>query len=241
MFLKEFFNVTSQGIEITAKQASHFAKKVAGDFNPIHDVGAKRFCVPGDLLFAVILEKYGLSQQMSFNFEGMVSEGVELLFPNESAPQMTIQDNRNKTYLNVCQQGEVSHSPQQIEAFIRSYVAFSALNFIHILIPMMEKQQVMISPTRPLVIYDSMSFHLSHFDFESIRLALINQQLTVNGKRGDAVLEFALFDGDKQIGTGRKTLVLSGLRELEPTALRALYDEYESRRLKGCEAFQSIA
>lgn len=231
MFLKSFFNGTAKGIEITAEQASRFAKHIAGDFNPIHDVNAKRFCVPGDLLFALTLEKYGLSQAMTFNFQGMVSDGVELLFPEQDAI-MEIKDSRDKTYLKVSQNGEVSEHSQQIEAFVRSYVAFSALNFIHILIPMMKQQQMMINPDRPLVIYDSMGFELTHLNFETIRLELINQQLKVDGKRGDALLEFALFDGDIQIGTGYKTIVLSGLRVLEDEKIQQMCQLYESRRLK---------
>jgi hypothetical protein len=48
MFLSPYFTKQDQSVFISAQQASDFAKKIAGDFNPIHDVGAKRFCVPGD-------------------------------------------------------------------------------------------------------------------------------------------------------------------------------------------------
>lgn len=231
MFLMPFFNITANGIAISQEQASAFAKQIAGDFNPIHDVGAKRFCVPGDLLFALTLEKYGLSQQMSFNFEGMVSDGTELKFPAQFTENLAIKDEREKTYLKVNQKGNICDNEKQIEAFIRSYVAFSALNFIHILIPMMAAQNIMINPDRPLVIYDSMGFELESLDFDSVRLVLTNQQLKVSGKRGDALLEFALFDGEKQIGTGHKTLVLSGLRDLESEQFEKMCETYESRRL----------
>ncbi|MGM8892055.1 DUF3581 family protein, partial [Psychrobacter sp. 1Y1] len=78
MFLSSYFKKENQSVSITPQQASDFAKIVAQDFNPIHDVAAKRFCVPGDLLFALVLNEYGLSQKMTFNFAGMVGDGVKL-------------------------------------------------------------------------------------------------------------------------------------------------------------------
>ena len=66
MFLKEFYDTQENSIRIGANQASTFAKEIAHDFNPLHDADAKRFCVPGDLLFSLVLEKYGLSENMHF-------------------------------------------------------------------------------------------------------------------------------------------------------------------------------
>ncbi len=49
MFLTPYFSTEDNQFQFTVnKQAT---KKVAGDFNPIHDEDNKRFCVPGDLLF----------------------------------------------------------------------------------------------------------------------------------------------------------------------------------------------
>jgi len=73
-----------------------FAKEVAHDFNPLHDVDAKRFCVPGDLLFSMALEKYGLSQNMHFNFSGMVGHDVLLNFPDTDAELIDVNDNQGK-------------------------------------------------------------------------------------------------------------------------------------------------
>ncbi|MGL6055276.1 MAG: DUF3581 family protein, partial [Vibrio metschnikovii] len=78
MLLKPYFSSAEHQFQFTRQQASHFAKKVAGDFNPIHDEDSKRFCVPGDLLFAVLLKKNGISQKMRFTFSGMVSDGIAL-------------------------------------------------------------------------------------------------------------------------------------------------------------------
>lgn len=70
MFLKEFYAIQDGCVAISAAQASMFAKEVAHDFNPLHDEDAKRFCVPGDLLFSLVLEKYGLSRNMHSRFPG---------------------------------------------------------------------------------------------------------------------------------------------------------------------------
>ncbi|QSX37756.1 DUF3581 domain-containing protein [Shewanella sedimentimangrovi] len=233
MFLDPYFNQTDTRVQISKAQASAFAKGIAQDFNPIHDVDAKRFCVPGDLLFALVLSHYGLSQKMQFRFEGMVGDGVELQFPAEVGEAFSVRDSRDKSYLQVQRQGEVSHCPEQIESFIRSYVAFSGLNFVHVLVPLMHEHGVMINPDRPLVIYESMAFELNSLDFTQVTLELVKSSLAIDGKRGDVTLEFALMAEGKTVGTGLKTLVMSGLRPLESEQVDAMVAEYESRRQRG--------
>ena len=46
------------------------------DYNPLHDKDAKKFCAPGDLLFSLVLDRYGISERMEFTFAGMVDENV---------------------------------------------------------------------------------------------------------------------------------------------------------------------
>ena len=98
---------TDAGIQVSRQQASNFAKQIADDFNPIHDVEAKRFCVPGDLLFALALSKYGLSQRMSFTFSDMVGDGIALQFP-PAGNKITVSDNNGKEYLHIEREGDVS-------------------------------------------------------------------------------------------------------------------------------------
>ncbi|MBR9729183.1 DUF3581 domain-containing protein [Shewanella intestini] len=231
MFLSPYYSKQQQTVVISAQQASDFAKQVAGDFNPIHNVGAKRFCVPGDLLFALVLTEYGLSQQMQFNFQGMVGDSVELMINADVDDDFDIQDNKQKTYLNVKRRGDLCQCDTQKAAFIKSYVAFSGVNFIHVLIPLMRQHNVMINPARPLVIYESMAFELNHFDFDEMNLSLIEQSLTVDGKRGDVKLTFELTSQGKVIGTGIKTLVLSGLRELEHDKIEQMCQTYEGSKV----------
>ena len=106
MFLNPFFNKSNEFVTISADQASNFAKSVANDFNPIHDPDAKRFCVPGDLLFALTLAKYGLSKTMSFRFEGMVGKDLLLDFPESIDSEFLLKDSNEKHYLTVNRDGD---------------------------------------------------------------------------------------------------------------------------------------
>lgn len=228
MFLTDFYQQQDAAVIVSAEQASAFAKDIAGDFNPIHNPDHKRFCVPGDLLFALTLGKYGLSKSMAFTFEGMVGKDVNLQFPEHHGATFHLQDDNEKQYLTANIDGECLHDEAKIEAFIRSYVAFSGLNFMHVLVPLMTEHQVMINTARPLVIYESMSFELEHFDFSEPELILQSSELAVEGKRGDVTLMFDIMSAGKCVGHGRKTLILSGLRAFEQSKMEELIGQYES-------------
>ncbi len=230
MYLQAFHQITDGLINIAPEQASRFAKGVAGDFNPLHDPDAKRFCVPGDLLFSLVLARYGLSQQMYFNYTGMVGNGVSLVFPQVPGEEFRITDNNDKSYLEVMREGENTLDQPLIEAFTRAYVAFSGHNFPHILIPLMQQQQVMINPERPLVIYESMSFRLDRLDCRAPAMELADCTLEVKGKRGEAKLLFHVCENGETIGKGCKSLVLSGLRPYEQDKIQELIDRYEEIR-----------
>ncbi|MGR9073262.1 MAG: DUF3581 domain-containing protein [Gammaproteobacteria bacterium] len=239
MFLKQFYSVCDDKILIDASQASLFAKEIAGDFNPIHDEDSKRFCVPGDLLFSLVLEKYGLSQKMCFTFSGMVGHGVYLNFPDTDAERIDITDDSGKTYMQVTRDGAVETDPSVIETFIRKYVAFSGPNFPHVLVPLMAKQNVMFNPDRPLVIYESMSFELNRLNFTGPELEPAETVMETSGKRGDVRLHFLLKAGNETIGAGFKKLVISGMRAYDHDVIEkftenylAHMSEYKSRQLK---------
>ena len=68
MFLSPYFQQTGSTLTVSPQQASDFAKGIATDFNPIHDPDAKRFCVPGDLLFSLILSGIWLAAKHGFFF-----------------------------------------------------------------------------------------------------------------------------------------------------------------------------
>jgi hypothetical protein len=77
----------------------------------------------------------------------------------------------------------------------------------------MKRNKVMINPTRPMIMYESMSIELDSLDFEDITLRLSSTTLAIEGKRGNACLSFDLVSQDKIIGHGKKFMLLSGLRD----------------------------
>jgi len=230
MFLKKFYAGSNDCLIITAEQASLFAKEVAGDFNPLHDPDARRFCVPGDLLFAMVLEKYGLSQRMNFTFTGMLGHGVTLNFPETEAKQFSIEGSHQKTILNVSRDGETTHNQAIIESFIQDYVAFSGHNFPYVLVPLMAKQNVMINLSRPLVMYDSMSLEFTDLSVNQPKIVMLEPELTVNGKRGDAYLRFQIESEGQKVGQGFKKIVISGMRQYESEPMQEFVDNYLARK-----------
>jgi len=226
MFLQQFYTNRDNKILIDAQQASHFAKDIARDFNPIHDPDAKRFCVPGDLLFSIVLQKYGLSQHMRFNFSGMVGHGVLLNFPETDTEQFDIIGDNQKVYLQVERHGASNDNPALIETFIRNYVAFSGPNFPHVLVPLMAKHNVMINTERPLVIYESMSFEFKQLNFSNPELTAAETTLEVKGKRGDARLHFNIVADHEIVGSGFKKLVISGMREYDEAVIGEFVENY---------------
>jgi len=231
MFIEKYYNESSNGeISFTRQQASDFAKKVADDFNPLHNVDAKRFCVPGDLLFSIILTKSGLHKQMSFTFSGMVTDNVSLTFPAEITDKAAIVDNNNKEYLQIMVCGEHTNNSALIESLTRAYVEFSGHTFPHLLVKLMTENKVMINPARPMIMYQSMSIDMYRFDIQDINLRLAQTSLSIDGKRGDAWLAFDLLSGDEVIGQGRKHMLLSGLREYCQETINAVIDQYNQSK-----------
>jgi hypothetical protein len=230
MELDDFYCGEGDHVRFTRQQASAFAKGVAGDFNPIHDVDNKRFCVPGDLLFSVALQRYGLSQQMRVVFSGMVGDGVTLDFPATAAPAIEVLDAHGKTCLSLKRSGRTTTDLATICAIIHCYVQFSGQAFPHILVPLMAKHQLMINPDRPLIIYESMSIELQHFEFDAPRLELTDARLDTRGKRGKAHLRFEVKSGGEVIGHGAKSMVLSGLRPFRADEINVLVNHYVARK-----------
>ncbi len=230
MLLNNYYAEEGNKVVFTRQQASDFAKNIAGDFNPIHNVDSKRFCVPGDLLFAVSLRKYGLSQKMSITFSGMVTDGTPIIFPPAGDTPLVVQDDKEKPYLTLERSGATSHDEQLINTLTRNYVEFSGQTFPHILVPLMADNNVMINPGRPLVIYESMTIDMDRLDVKEVTLALVQAKLDVDGKRGNATLEFNLISDGETVGQGAKSMVLSGLREYDEEKISRLVAEYSARK-----------
>jgi hypothetical protein len=230
MFLENYCRISDDKISFTRQQASDFAKQIADDFNPLHDIDAKRFCVPGDLLFALILERAGLHQEMSFTFSGMVTDATTLNIPTEITTSASIVDDKQKEYLQMSVAGGCTKNSQSIESLTRAYVEFSGHTFPHILVELMKECQVMINPTRPMVMYESMSIHLDNLDFQDITLRLSSTTLDIEGKRGNACLSFDLISQDVVIGHGKKYMLLSGLRDYCQATIDDIVAQYNNTK-----------
>lgn len=219
-------------MSVSAEQGNNFAKHVANDFNPIHDTESKRFCVPGDLLFAIALQRYGLRESMSFRFQELIKADTALSYPEVEgvSADFSVTCDRSKAVLGIEFNGKNSTDAKKIEQLIRNYVIFSGQNFPHILVPLMQEHQVMINPARPLVIYQSMSLNFDSLDFDDVTIELSDTELEVIGKRGNAQLHFDLKDGDRKIGTGLKKLVLSGLREYQQASIDSMCEQYDASK-----------
>ncbi len=238
-FLSPYFdlsNIQESGktkVCVSAEQGNNFAKRVADDFNPIHDTDSKRFCVPGDLLFAIALDQYGVHQSMDFRFQELIKADTCMSYPQvdiSGAGSISVLSDRDKAVLGIQFDGEVSVDDDKLEQLVRNYVVFSGKNFPGILVPLMKQHEVMINPARPLVIYESMSLHFDTLDFTDLRIELADTTLAVNSKRGNAELHFSLFDHDREIGRGLKKLVLSGLRPYEQSAIDQMCEQYSSSK-----------
>ncbi len=231
MNIADFYQLENSRLSFSRQQASDFAKQVAGDFNPIHDIDSKRFCVPGDLLFSVMIHHYGLSEKMVFRFSGMVNEKHRLVLPEaDTGEPLKILDEGEKQFLEIERSGATSDRKPLIESLTTHYVAFSGKAFPTILQPLMQQNNVMVNPDRPLVIYESMSFELEHLDADEISLELSAQELNCEGKRGDVTLRYRLLSNGEQIGEGCKRMVLSGLREYDAVRMDELVVEYNERK-----------
>jgi len=230
MFIETYCPISADKISFTRQQGSNFAKQVADDFNPLHNIDAKRFCVPGDLLFSIVIAKSGLHKNMTFDFSGMVGDNVSLTFPQAIDSHFDIKDDNDKTCLSVSVSGESTHNPNIINLLTKAYVDFSGQTFPEILVKLMSENSVMINPARPMIMYQSMSIDLHTFDAESVTLKLAKTSLSIDGKRGDALLEFDLLSNDEVIGHGKKHMLLSGLRSYEQEVIDTMVNQYRESK-----------
>ncbi|MFT6625659.1 MAG: hypothetical protein ACJAZI_001748 [Cycloclasticus sp.] len=231
MNLKQFYSKAGQQVHVSREQASCFAKSVAGDFNPIHNIDARRFCVPGDLLFAVALTELGISQNMRFDFESMVTEKTVVTLPEQLSNEFSLLDQNNKSQMTIHSSGEQTSDGAFIISLIEKYVQFSGRTFPEILVELMKKNDVMINPERPLIIYKDMAIHIDQFPQGELSLEFSGASMDVDGKKGSVKLEFDLAVDGRSIGHGTKEMVVSGLRPYDQSAIDQIVSEYNKTKL----------
>ncbi|MFK7853102.1 MAG: DUF3581 family protein [Granulosicoccus sp.] len=255
MDLSNYFSEENGAVSFAEEAASRFAKSVAGDFNPIHDPGSKRFCVPGDLLFSVLLHRYGAAKTTQVVFSGMLDGATKMMLPAAIDKHLDIVDGRERDLLSFKLEGVRITSEPFISALCEQYVKFSGQTFPDILVPLMKTANVMINPARPLVIYKDMSLSFndaaskvfneareanegtvdkqtpeSLADRLTLRLSNEDTTISVDGRKGSVRLAFEILADGESIGNGEKNMVLSGLREFEEPAMQAIVDQYNQWR-----------
>lgn len=232
MFLERYHTIQDGNLLISAQQGSRFAKEVAGDFNPIHNPDARRFCVPGDLLFALLVSHFGVFRQMTFHFRSLLGDSVPLSFREDADGVIRVCDARDKVYIEVEREGESTHDQTIIEQLIRSYVAESGKNFPYTIQPLMERTGVMFNPDRPMIMYQSMSLALETLEAPEPELELGNAELVADGKRGNVSLDYRLMSRGQEAGLVSKKLVVSGLREYDEQAMNEVVEEFYRLKAK---------
>jgi Protein of unknown function (DUF3581) len=229
MFIDKYYSINGSNISFTREQGSDFAKRVADDFNPLHDTDAKRFCIPGDLLFAIVLARYGLNQHMEFVFSGMVLAGTKLVLP-EPSPELVMKDAEGKQYLTITRSGGNSRETSLIDNLTRNYVEFSGHTFPDLLVPLLAEQNIMINPARPVAMYESMTIDLDRLDIDNPVLEVDRKEISTSGKRGEVSLVFNLVEAGNIVGRGKKRIILSGLREYDKLAMDEAVTNYKQRK-----------
>jgi len=240
--LAEYQSLNDKVLSFTREQSSRFAKQVAGDFNPLHDTDSRRFCVPGDLLFVSLLDRYGLAAVTSVEFAGMVDEDITFELPDTIGRNFDLVGHNDNRYLSFATDGERIPSNTCIAALAQRYVEFSGLAFPDILVPLMQSREVMINPARPLVIYKSMKIELTPegVDFFSVtdadsdsagvldNLALerSDSTLDVQGRKGEVALRFIIKSNNMLLGGGVKEMILGGLRPYEQSTVDDVVKQY---------------
>ena len=247
MDIINYFKNDNGCVTFDEESASAFAKGVAGDFNPIHDPGNKRFCVPGDLLFSVLLHHYGAAQTTEVVFTGMLDGNTTMLLPDTVESRAVIVDGRDRELLNFCLVGKRISDPLFVAGLSQQYVKFSGQTFPDILVPLMKTANVMINPARPLVIYKDMSLRFTdeamsmltenrtqepQRDYTSgrVSLDLSDTSISVEGRKGVVQLTFDIHLDGESIGLGEKNMVLSGLREYEAPSMQVIVEQYNRWR-----------
>ncbi len=209
--------------------ASRFAKSVANDFNPIHDPDARRFCVPGDLLFASTLSLCGVNSHMAFDFISMVDESDRLtLETTEGAIRW--HDGGDTVYLEAARSGEHTTDIQAINAIVEAYVRFSGQTFPYVLVDLMKSENVMINAARPLVMYKSMALKLDRLNVKVAELQFRSAQFEGSGKKGEVTLSFDLYESGELFGTGNKKMLLGGLRPYDQVVIDELVANYNQTK-----------
>ena len=218
----------------TREQASAFAREKARDFNPLHDPDSTRFCVPGDLLFASACAWDGLSEHTDMHLEGMVDDRAILTLSGERA-QRQLTDSDGRVCARIRHEGATVQEPGLVQELVQAAVTFTGQHFFSTLIPRMKEYDVMVHPTRPLVVYDRIQLDLDKTQLTAPEIRSAGSDMQIEGRRGTLTLKFEFHENGKAVGRGSKTMQLRGLRQFDAEAVAVLVNEYRQRQ-ESCAA-----
>lgn len=259
MDITQYFVETGGTVCFEETQASQFAKSIAGDFNPIHDPGNRRFCVPGDLLFSVLLHQYGAAQRTRVEFSGMLDGKTRMGLPPQANGATSITNAKGRSLITLSYEGKRYRSAEFISQLSEQYVRFSGQTFPGILVPLMHSANVMINSKRPMVIYKDMALEFNEDAARLFSVADSNElhellaplegalslrstssDITVNGRKAQVRLQFSINVAGQIIGSGEKNMILSGLREYDANAMQNIVDQYNTWRSEYRDAEHTV-
>ena len=228
MFVDQYYTCHEENFYFPKHKSSAFAKQIAKDFNPLHDVKNRRFCVPGDLIFSAILSKFGANKEMTFDFKRMIN-GIEALNVVSSNESISVKNIQNEEMISIHRGGEITHDKVFINGFIRSYVEFSGKMFPEVILNAMKKSGVMPSLKRPLIIYVKMSFSLNVFSSNRPQVMLRETVFEKLGRKGVMSLYFDVWVNGEIIGFGEKKIFIGSVCPCDPSALQVYINSYNAR------------
>jgi len=158
----------------------------------------------------------------------MVDSKTQVMLPGELQQQNQILDSADKHILTLQVDGQRSTKQPFVADVIEQYVQFSGKTFPDILVELMRSNNRMINPARPMVIYKSMSIQLDELDAPDLTLELDtdNTVLAVDGKKGEAKLQFVIQSNGHVVGRGEKNMVLGGLRDYDEQEMSEIVAQY---------------
>ena len=89
---------------------------------------------------------------------------------------------------------------------------------------------VMITPSRPLVIYESMSLTMKEVLFDKVSTEVDDVFMEMTGKRAKVAISFTLSSEKQIIGAGAKNLVIASLRPYDQDLCSIMVNEYLKKR-----------
>ena len=170
----------------------------------------------------------------------MVDESAEFELPVSFSEKFELTNTNSSECLTLVHDGDSVSYNERVAAMVTRYIKFSGLTFPDVLVPLMKSHDVMIHPTRPLVIYRSMMIELSDngieylkstgSNAEAVELELTVSTLEVSGKKAEASLNFVFSADGTSLGNGSKRMILGGLRPYDQTTIDDIVTRYNSWR-----------